>query len=334
MQSQPVNPRFSLQEAQRYYDDLLAKLPHAKERIVLAAMFVVWDEVTDPIFREIEKALDRGVRVHILLDNYTRLGLMSNVGFLRTTWRVRFKKTLLELDQLQKKGARISYVGTIGINPFKGRCHVKITVVDNHSYSFGGINFSNEHLSNSDYMLYAHDADVADCLEQLVGHIAQAPTFLPDAEVAFGENATILFDGGEPRHSIIYSRAIELARESKRAFYVSQYAPSGALAQALGHIDTTYYFNSPEQMNVPARWGQAFDQQRYRVPNSYQLRKYIHAKFILFELKNGKYALVSGSNNFSYRGVAFGTKEIALYSTDKKLWQEFHSFIQRHLQSK
>lgn len=323
-------PKFVLKDSQEYYDDLLKKLPKAKERIVIAAMILLWGEKTDALFMEIEKALQRGVRVHVLLDNFTRLGT-SNPGLNRSALRVQLKKTFLLLERFKELGAKTTIVGKIGMNPFKGRCHVKVTIIDNNVYSFGGVNFSDLYFTHSDYMLHTNDEDVADCLEQLVTHLANAPTFLPDAEVAFGMGETILFDGGEPRHSLIYGRALELATESRQVYFVSQMAPSGALAQALRKVNTKYYFNRPEQMPAPARWGQAFDQQRYHIPNSYSRSEFIHAKFMLFELHDGTHVVLSGSNNFSYRGVAFGTKELALYSTDKKLWQALYKFIETKL---
>jgi hypothetical protein len=47
----------------------------------------------------------------------------------------------------------------------------------------------------------------------------------------------------------------------------------------------------------------------------------------LFELKDGSKAVLSGSHNFSWRGVAFGTKEIALYSTDPNVWRRLQDVV-------
>ena len=320
---------FKVIDAGNYYDQLLKTLPKAKTRIVLAAMGVLWGEKTDAVFHELEKALVRGVQVHILLDAYTKFAA-TKPGQPRSM-RLRYKKTVLLLEDLQQKGARVSAFGKLGFNPFKGRCHVKITVVDDHCFSFGGVNFTDESFTNSDYMLYAQNTQLADCLEQLVKRISGPNHPLPDAEVALANNQSILFDGGEPGHSIIYDRALELSAQAKKVWYVSQMTPNNKLIQALQQTDTTYFFNLPAYMEVPASWGQAFDQQRFRIVNSYAGQTYIHAKFMLFELHDGQRALISGSNNFSYRGVAFGTQEIAVYSTSNKLWHQLHDFITQHI---
>ncbi len=316
-------------EAGEYRDQLLQLLPKAKTRIVIAAMGVLWGEKTDKIFYELEQALQRSVQIHVLLDVYTKFAA-TKPGQPRSM-RLRYKKTVLLLEALQQKGARISAVGKLGFNPFKGRRHVKITVIDDHCFSFGGVNFTDEGFANSDYMLYAKNPDLAECLQQLVTRIADPVRALPDAEVPLSNGQSILFDGGEPGHSIIYDRALLLTAKAKKVWYVSQYTPNNKLVRALQQSDTTFFFNQPEVMEVPANWGQAFDQQRFRITNSYTGTEYIHAKFILFELKDGQKALISGSNNFNYRGVAFGTQEIALYSTDTKLWQQLHSFTKEHI---
>jgi hypothetical protein len=69
------------------------------------------------------------------------------------------------------------------------------------------------------------------------------------------------------------------------------------------------------------------DKLKYRLHNSYTRPTYLHAKFILFELRDGTKALVAGSNNFNWDGVSYGTQEIALYSTDEALWQTFYDYL-------
>ncbi len=320
---------FSLLDTEKYHSRLLATLPKAKKRIVLAAMGVLCGNKTDAIFHEIEKAQRRGVQVHILLDAYTGFAARKP-GQPRGMW-IRYKKTKPLLEELQKAGAHVSMVGKIGFNPFKGRCHVKITVVDDHCFSFGGINFTDESFDNQDYMLYTQNTDLADCLEQLVARIGGPRRPLPNAELLLADNQSILFDGGEPGHSIIYDRALALTVQAKKVWYVSQMAPNNLLARALQRTDTSFFFNQPAYMEVPANWGQAFDQQRFRLVNSYTGTGYIHAKYMLFDLTDGTKALLSGSNNFNYRGVAYGTQEIALYSTDVKLWQRLFDYLTRQI---
>lgn len=315
--------------AEEYFQMLLREVPRAKKRIVLAAMVLVWGERTAPIFIMLQDALARGVRVTVLLDNFTRLTYLNGLKPVATRTK-RIKQTFTALKELAGKGAHIYTVGKVGFPPHKGRCHIKVTVIDNHSFSFGGVNFVDQAFKLHDYMLHSEKPEVADCLEQLVDRVGKAKASLNDGEVAFGSDS-VLFDGGKRKQSIIYDRAVELASTATRAWYVSHLVPSGKLATALNKIDTAFYYNRPEQMIVPDSWAQAYDEQKHRVSNRYEGKNPIHAKFILFEQKDGEKVLLSGSHNFSYRGVSFGTKEIALCSTNQKLWNELRTFIKTHI---
>ena len=140
-----------------------------------------------------------------------------------------------------------------------------------------------------------------------------------------------MFDGGRPKRSLIYERACELTSRAKRVHYISQMAPSGQLAQLLHETDSIVHTNRPELMLPIDSLGQAFDLQRYRIDNQYKKERFLHAKFMLFELPGDKKALLSGKHNFSYRGVGFGTQEIVLYSSKVELWQQLSSYMHKHV---
>jgi phosphatidylserine/phosphatidylglycerophosphate/cardiolipin synthase-like enzyme len=290
---------------------------------------MLWGERTAPIFIMLQDALKRGVKVTILLDNYTRMrhlyGMHGKKG------AERLQQTFRTLEDLSALGAKVCSFGKIGFPPQKGRCHVKITVIDNKSYSFGGINFSDESFDFTDYMLASSSVQVADCLEQLVDHICRARPPLSNGEVKIDKDHSVLFDGGRLKHSIIYERACELTAQARRVYFASQMVPSGQLARLLHETEAKIFTNRPEQMDPIASLAQAFDQQKYRTHNSYTGEAYIHAKVILFELPGDKKVLLAGSNNFSYRGVAFGTQEIAMHATDADLWDRLYTFIDKRI---
>jgi len=314
-----------------YYQQLLTTIPHAKKRIVLAAMVVLSGKQTDRIFALLRDAAQRGVPVTIMVDNYSRLKSVHS-GTLDMSVAQRIAHTFTTLAALEAVGATVHYFGKVRVlNPFKGRCHVKITVVDDDFYCFGGINFTDESFQNIDYMFHGAHPRLADRLEQLVARIGTIQPPLPDDDLPLGSTQHLLFDGGKPDDSIIYDQACELASQAIRVLYVSQTAPSGRLAELLHGTDSTCYFNRPLQMQLPGRYAQAFDQQRWRTPNHYTGTRYIHAKFMLCELPGGRKAVLSGSNNFSYRGVAFGTQEIALYSTEPSHYHQLRAFARTHM---
>lgn len=320
---------FELLEVEKYYNSLLKEIPRAKKRIVIAAMVVLWGERTAPVFLLLKEALARGVQVTILFDRYTRLTYLYGLTGKAAAERV--KQTYRMLEDLSAEGATVYGFGKLGIVPYKGRCHVKATIVDDRAYSFGGVNFFDEMFDTTDVMLAADDAKTANHLTKLIERIGTTRPPLADEEIKIDKHNTLLFDGGQPDRSLIYERACELTAQAKRVVVASQMVPSGQLARLLAETDATVYFNRPEQMRPIDSLGQAFDQQKYRIKNSYAGNSYIHAKIMLFELSSGKKVALSGSHNFSWRGVQFGTQEIALESRDEALWEQLHNFIQKKI---
>ena len=312
--------------AQEYHKALLLEIPKAQRRITVAAMIVVWGERTAPLFELLKSAAKRGVQVTVLLDNYTRLSARYNLQP-RKSRNERVKRTFTALEELSALGATIHCLGKIGLSPYKGRCHVKVTVVDDNYYSFGGVNLYDQCFENTDYMLAGKNPVIADCLHELVTRIGTSQPPLTDGEVVINKKNLVLFDGGRPGHSLIYERACELAAQAKQIHLVSNFTPSGPLANLMHETSSVAYFNRPEQMIAPDAWGQAFDQKRYQILNAHMGSNFLHAKFMLFELRGGKKVVLSGSHNFSYRGVAFGVQELALESSDPALWKQLHQFI-------
>jgi cardiolipin synthase len=137
-----------------------------------------------------------------------------------------------------------------------------------------------------------------------------------------------LIDGGLFGDSIIYRRACSLAKKSKRVILVSQYCPTGRLARYIKNAESSeLYFNhwrKAKWLNrLIIRLGMFFSQ----LTTGYHRRPYLHAKFIIFELKNGKKVAISGSHNFLNGGVLLGTREIAIETTDKAIIKQLEKFF-------
>lgn len=314
--------------ADEYLKVLLATIPQASMRVVIHAMDIGWGKAPEQLLPLLCAAAQRGVEVRLVGDIYTRFNARSHRRRPPGASWVR----ILEIQkQLQTAGAEVTYIGKLGLNPFAGRTHSKITLVDNTVYTFGGVNFTDDSFQNADYMLSMTDPILADRLYRLVRHIEKDQLTLPDLEEDLGGQATLLFDGGTPKQSIIYETACALVKRAKKVYYVSQMCPSGTLAKNLVATDNECYFIKARQADIPANLALMFDQRRYGITNRYQGSRYIHAKFILTEDKNGSKHIVSGSNNFSWRGVAYGTKEIAVHSTDPQLWDSFYNFLQTEI---
>jgi len=312
---------FELLNASQYYAMLIDRIPKSTDRIYICSMTFETGPKIDKILSLIRTSIKRQVKVSITIDIYS----LSLRGEERKN--VLKQKRLINsyLSDFKKAGAEINIVGKIGVNPFAHRTHVKATVIDDLVISFGGINFSESSFENNDYMLYATDHLLANKIIDLI----ELSSNEVNSNLMYKSSATneILYDGGIKDKSIIYDKACELALNAKSVVFVSRMCPSGKLATLLPKENSLYYFNQASQSKFPTNLSITYDQLKYKLDNSYKGDKYVHAKLILFTMKNNNKYLITGSNNFNYMGVKFGTKEIALMSQDRYLWDELHNFI-------
>jgi cardiolipin synthase A/B len=319
-----------LATANEYYAALMQSVPRANKRIVIHSMALLWGEATEKIFTELLAALKRGVEVRIVGDIYSKF-YANTPKLIRTRDHHKWAYTRALNTRLEAEGAHVKYVGKLGLNPFKGRTHSKVTIIDDTVYTFGGVNFTDSSFGNHDYMLQISNSEICDELYKLVLDIEQAKQPMADIVKAISPTATMLFDGGNPGTSAIYDKACEVVAQARKVYYVSQMCPSGRLAKLITATDNECYFIRYSQAEPPANFALVVDQKRYSITNSYTGKQYIHAKFILCEGKDGSKHIVSGSNNFSWRGIAYGTKEIAVHSTDQNLWDTFYDYMQREI---
>lgn len=312
--------------ANDYFEALLTKIPKAKKRVIINAMTVMWGERTEQLVPLLSAAAGRGVEVRVVGDIYSKFYAMTPRP--NRSPVPSWKHIEGVIAQLQSAGVSVTYIGKpLGLNPFKRRCHTKITILDDFVYSFGGINFGDDSFLNHDYMLGMYDSKLADRLYALVRAIEADTKQMDDIRKQLSEADEMLFDGGTPNQSIIYETACDVVADAEKVYLVSQMCPSGKLAELITAADNECYFIRPSQADPPAQFDLAWDAWRYRVRNLYKGHTYIHAKFILTEGRDGSKHLISGSNNFSWRGIKYGTKEIALHSTDPELWQTFYTFM-------
>lgn len=319
---------FDVVPAKKYYTDLQTAVGQATTRIVLSAMTLRADPNIQTLLGTVAAAAERGVRVLIVADHYSFYGAGRPESVSRHDFAVALKATRAIAQHLSAAGVQLHWVGNANqLSPYTGRYHAKISVIDNTVWSFGGTNLSDDAFTNIDYMLHCQDEGIANALERLVLMITKNQPHTDYSQPLNGQD-TLLFDAGVSGKSIIYSTACALTAQATRVYYVSQMCPSGQLAKLLGATNATCYFNRPAATGLRAgTLAQAWDNWRTGIQNYYKSKQYLHAKCILFELNDGAKVVLSGSHNFSYRGVAFGTKEIALKSTDGHLWQQLYDQI-------
>ena len=305
----------------------------AKKRVFLISMVLADHPATHELIVAIEAAAKRGVDVTVTADIFT-YGEVSG-GFLPLRYYTPGVKNVNTMvKNLRAAGVHFLWLGRARTTLLNGRTHTKWCVVDDTCFVFGGVNmYQGGVAENIDYMFRLKDRRLADRLAYEQGRIIKAEktsTNYPSVSYEL-DGSSVLIDGGIVASSIIYRRACELAKEAGSILFVSQYCPTGKLARILKKKKVSMYFNRPEQADFINKTLIILSMLTSGYKTLYTKTPYLHAKFIIFTMKNGTKVALSGSHNFAYTGVLFGTREIALETTDKKVIDQLESFYKKYI---
>lgn len=321
-----------LLEAQAYVKDLTEKIAAAKRRIAITSLIFTDDDSTDRLIIALKQAAKRGVAVDILADSFTfsEFGGFFN-PFKKHTKRSRY--ALRNARSLKQSGISFTWLDDrLKLNPFAGVTHIKWSVVDTTCYVFGGVNLYTGGIAQStDYMIRLDDSLLADALVKQQIAIAASPTPLYPGYTGTSKIGTWHIDSGKQNDSIIYDRACELAKKATHILFVSQYAPSGPLAKILKYATADVYYNQPKTTSFPTNLMLWRDQLASGIQSQYTRKKYLHAKFIIFTMPDGKKIALTGSHNFSHKGVVFGTREIALETQNPAVVLQLEKFYNTYV---
>lgn len=311
-----------------YVTDAAKHIRQAKSRVSFLSMVVADDRTTDELIDALSEAALRGVTVEVAADVFTygELG-----GFIwPTRYRSKQSRTTNRMSkQLIKSGVKFTWLGRSHSIIFSGRTHIKWCVVDDVVYSFGGVNLYEKGIENFDYMFKINDRLLADQLIDEYHRLARADAggyAYRSHSFMHGED-TILIDGGLFGDSIIYRRVCKLAKEASKVIFVSQYCPTGRLSRILKKTNTELYFNLPANASAMNRF--AIRAGIFFTGNKtlYKKSRYLHAKFMLFEMPDGRRIAITGSHNFSNAGVLLGTREIALQTENPDVISQLKGFL-------
>ena len=310
-----------------YVAQAAAQMKTAKKRIFLISMVIADHPSTHELITELEAAARRGVSVTVAADVFT-YGEVSG-SFLPIRYYSPNGKLATKMAKtLKAAGVKFHWLGRGRSTVLTGRTHSKWCVIDDTSYVFGGVNMFEEGIKNIDYMFKVEDARLADRLayEQVrIQRAERTSTNYPSVTHEL-EGNSILIDGGIVTQSIIYRRACELAQEATDILFVSQYCPTGKLAKILKTKNTQFYFNRPEQATFINRVLIRYSLFTSRIKTLYNKKTYLHAKFMVFTMPDGSKVALTGSHNFAYTTVLFGTREIALETADPSVISQLEKF--------
>lgn len=281
--------------------------------MLLTTLTIAHDHRTDDLIEALVWASRRGVEVSVAADVFTYADAAGT--FLPTGYRTRAWRTSDSLaSKLIREGVRFSWLGREKGLPWRGRTHTKFCVVDDVAYAFGGVNLDRKGVENTDFMLRIADARLADDLETVYHQIQHMNAHERGHEslvFRYGDDR-VLVDGGIPGDSIIYRRALSLARHADRVLLMSQYCPTGALGKVIGARDNELWFNPPRNASPTNRMLIASSMLWTGHRSMYTRKRYLHAKAIVFFREGDPHAAITGSHNFVEGGVRLGTREIAM----------------------
>ncbi|PKQ26742.1 MAG: hypothetical protein CVT64_03320 [Actinobacteria bacterium HGW-Actinobacteria-4] len=314
--------------AQRYIADATHLIAHARDRVYLMALTIADGKETDRLIDALVTAAARGVEVHVAADVFTYADAAG--AFLPKRYQSKRRRASSGLAQrVTASGATFTWLGSERGLIFRGRTHTKFCVVDYVAYSFGGVNLDDQGATNVDYMLKVADARLADALVAVyrrVKHMNGLERGHRSKALTFGKDQ-VLVDGGLVGDSIIYRRALKYARKAQRVLLISQYCPTGELGAVIKSKPHELYFNPPANASflnhVLIRTSMVVN----RTATKYRKKQYLHAKCIVFYLKNGKRVAITGSHNFVYGGVMLGTREIALQTKNPDVIDQIEDFF-------
>jgi cardiolipin synthase len=315
-----------------YAAALVKDIERAKSRVILFSHIIGYDASTKKLIDALCDAAERGVQVEVASDIFT----YSIMGGWKTT-PLRPDRRIHALREMAKRlkqsGVKFDWIGQLGPILFAGRMHMKWCVIDDKVFCFGGVNLYDEGLGYADYMFGCRDAELGNQIAKEHKRIMRASRLgKVHRSYQFSSlHGTVLVDGGKIGDSIIYRRACELARQAKDITFVSQYCPTGKLGKIMQAKDVKLYFS---------HWSLAHGFNRLLIRASmattgyrtlYRRQTFIHAKCIIYTMSDGHKVVLTGTHNFVRAGVALGTREIALETTDPHVISQLEGFLTKHI---
>jgi len=257
-----------------------------------------------------------------------------------------FQRRYAALEQLQRRGGQfaVTNLPSRGLtNPFAGRSHIKLTVINQETY-IGGCNLGQTW--QIDLMVRLPGPALSDWVYDFILKAAREPHLMTmldgrDFEHRIDAATSLLIDAGVKGQSLIYDRTLELIDSAqKRIVITCQYFPGSTTAEHLlaahrrGVQVIIYFGNAANQGGL--RWPHTFAEfrERTKYPKSFFSRRLdrrlprLHAKLLATEA-----AAMIGSHNYVTQGVRFGTAESTLLREDPAFAREAVKAFEARLQS-
>jgi len=335
---------------QSYYLDLIKKINQLKrhQSVYLMTMSLNFSEGHGlELFFTIQQALRKQVKVLILLDanNFIyrpplKFGpLFYGSSQFSLSLNQCFNQLSDQLQQLISLGARVKLLNLPKhrfSSPFKGRNHIKISIVD-HDIYLGGCNLEDHHYIDS--MIRFVNDDVYQQLTKFIENVYDQGSVNKiighDLRLVF-DNFILFIDQGKNNRSLIYEQALQSINQArKRVMMTCQFLPDKEMLSTLSRaidrgVNVKLYFNDafvhPIPFNV-VHFGRYYYFKYKDIPPNLLARRLSNKKFLHAKILITDDQLLYGSHNFVKVGIKYGTSEIAFQTKDLKIIDQVVDFI-------
>lgn len=323
--------QFTILPPLEFIADVTAEFRQAKKRIYLQAMEVEPGQITNHLLDLLVVGADKQLDARLHVDYYSLLvqdGMFNYLPLLSPKKAERRKKRIGKriayFTALREKGVKLTFTNPPSfpakLFPVMGRNHIKIAIVDDVAW-IGGINFHDENFKSIDSMVKLTDPTLVAEIVRLYLDIENRK-ILSDQKIHITDQTSLLIDGGKRGKSVILTEAIKLINNAQSSVRViTPIIPDTKLARALFSADKAGKKVEVISPHVKTLGGVykplvlvnsiIFSLHPNRVPIHFKNRP-IHAKILLVDEKH----VLLGSHNLTTRGVAIGTQELAVVSSD------------------
>ncbi len=322
-----------------YFAEITEKIAATKsgDRVGLMSMsFDPTEKRTAPMFGELLKAAKRGVHVQFNIDAYSFMvddaktlptGPIFKYKNISGSKRADYKSKYEFLTKLDANGGKYCIMNMPKrriVNPYAGRSHIKICLINNEYY-IGGSNLSKSW--QMDLTARVTDSKSADSVFDFLKRVARTANVREalsdkDTSMKIDETTTLYIDCGVKNQSLIFTQALAfIDTAKKRVLLTCQFFPASNTAQHLTqalkrNVDVKVYYG-PSSINLNFAVGikhysvemgskLKYPKELFKYPMSTDKPK-LHAKLIATEQ-----GIMIGSHNYAAQGVSFGTAETAL----------------------
>lgn len=356
---QNYRPGIELQTPQQFRDDFVAMAGNAENEVFGVVLQIEPSEEANPIYDAMLLAKERGVDTRLVFHPVTtgHIARYDN-GQVHEGHTLRGKVIRHSGDKgvaqeaHQDRADLISRLKDAGViqdqsGPKLSRSannHIKLFVSDNTVW-FGTMNLRASDFEMSNFMMKTNDPEIVRMLKEVFIDSTENPGACPNKIYSVSADTELLYDGGIRRESIIFDRAMGMARrldKGDRFVMIGQYPPVGLMYGDLlrvlkkrmrSGVDGKFLMPPAEKLHPVMAASRLLQktiqarQQRITGMNVVNLACMTHVKAFLVFRANGSQEALFGSHNLTSWTVKIGNKELSMHTTDPNIINQLAEYI-------